>query len=182
MLKGERCLTAKCAFARRSYGPGQHGQNFRGKRSEYGKQLREKQKTRKIYGIDEQQFANYVLIADKMEGNNAANLMTVLELRLDNIIFRTGLAVSRSQARQFAAHGLFQVNGRTSTIPSMLVKPGDVITPKNEEFFKVIETNCASTWIDYSAKKMTATIKHIPSREEIDTVVNENLIIEYYSR
>ncbi|MEI6499377.1 MAG: 30S ribosomal protein S4, partial [bacterium] len=109
MLKGDRCLTAKCAFARRSYGPGQHGQNFRGKRSEYGKQLREKQKTRKIYGIDEQQFANYVVMADKMEGNNAANLMTVLELRLDNVIYRSGLAVSRSQARQFAAHGLFSV-------------------------------------------------------------------------
>ena len=182
MLKGERCLTTKCAFVRRSYAPGEHGQVFRSKQSEYGKQLREKQKTRRIYGVAEGQFAKYVDLANTMTGNNAENLMVLLELRLDNVIFRMGLANSRAQARQYAAHGLFRVNGQSVTVPSFLVKIGDVVEPKDKQFFKDTEMNKTISWIEIDSKKLTAKVVHIPSREEIDTPSNESLIIEFYSR
>ncbi len=182
LLKGERCLTTKCAFVRRSYAPGEHGQNFRSKVSEYGKQLREKQKTRRIYGMDEGQFAKYVNLANTMTGNNAENLMMLLELRLDNVIYRMGLASSRSQSRQYAAHGLFKVNGQKVTVPSFLVKVGDIIEPRDKSLFKDIEGNKSISWIEYDGKKMSAKIIHLPVRDEIDTSVNESLIIEFYSR
>ena len=182
LLKGERCLTPKCGFVRRPYAPGDHGQVFRTKVSEYGKQLREKQKTRRIYGIDEGQFANYIDLANTMPGNNAENLMILLELRLDNVIYRLGLASSRAQSRQYAAHGLFKVNGKTVTIPSFLVKIGDIIEPKSKAFFKELDGNKSINWLEYDANKTTGKIAHIPTREEIDTPVNESLIIEFYSR
>ena len=182
LLKGERCLTTKCAFTRRAYAPGEHGQSFHGKQSEYGKQLREKQKARRIYGVDETQFSNYVDLANTMVGNNAENLLKLLELRLDNIIFRLGFAGSRAQSRQYSAHGLFKVNDHTVTVPSYLVKIGDVIKPKNKDFFKEIEGNKSNSWLEFDEKKLSGKVIHIPSREEIDTPVNESLIIEFYSR
>lgn len=179
MLKGERCISPKCAMVKRAYAPGQHGQSFRGKLSEYGKQLREKQKARRIYGISESQFAKYVGLAEKMKGNNAENLMKLLEQRLDNIIFRLCVASSRSQARQMVSHRFFKVNNKIVNIPSFLVSVGDTIEIKNTK--DISKANIPS-WIEFDAKKNTATIKHLPSREEIDSTFNESLIIEFYSR
>ena len=182
MLKGERCLSPKCAMVKRPYAPGQHGQSFHGKVSEYGKQLREKQKARRIYGIGEQQFANYAEKADKLEGNTAENLLTLLESRLDNTLFRLGFAPSRSAARQIVAHGRFAVNDKKVSIPSFLVKPGDKINPVKKEAFKEMSGQNTATWVTLDQKSLIGTVNHIPSREEIDTTVNESLIIEFYSR
>ena len=182
MLKGERCASPKCAMIKRPYAPGQHGQSFHGKISEYGKQLREKQKARRIYGMGENQFSLYAEKADKLEGNTAENLMTLLETRLDNVLYRLGFASSRSAARQFASHGLFAVNGRRVTIPSFLVKAGDKIDPLKKEMFKDVKSANIPLWMTFDSKKLSATITHIPSREEINTTVNESLIIEFYSR
>ena len=182
MLKGERCLSPKCAMVKRPYAPGQHGQSFHGKVSEYGKQLREKQKARRIYGIGEQQFSNYAEKADKMEGNTAENLLTLLESRLDNTLYRLGFAPSRSAARQIVAHGRFSVNEKKVSIPSFLVKPGDKVNPIKKESFKEISGQNTATWMSFDQKTLTGTVNHIPSREEIDTTVNESLIIEFYSR
>lgn len=182
MLKGERCLSPKCAMVKRPYAPGQHGQSFRGKVSEYGKQLREKQKARRIYGISEKQFANYTVKADKLEGNTAENLLTLIESRLDNALYRLGFAPSRSSARQFVSHGLFKVNDKRVSIPSFLVKPGDVISPVKKESFKEVNPLNLPSWIAFNQKTLVGTVNHIPTREEIDTTVNENLIIEFYSR
>lgn len=178
LLKGERCLSQKCAIVKRSYAPGEHGQSFRGKSSEYGKQLREKQRAKRIYGIDEKQFANYVRLAGKSEGNTAENLVKLLETRFDNVVYRAGWANSRSQARQMVSHRQFQLNSKKVNIPSCLIKVGDIIKPA-----KKIDTEAArSSWFDFDSKKNEIEIKQIPTREEIDTTLNENLIIEYYSR
>lgn len=181
-LKGEKCLSAKCPVVKRPYAPGDHGQNFRSKLSEYGKQLREKQKARKIYGISESQFANYVKLADKLTGNKTENLMRLVETRLDNVVFRLNFAVSRSQARQMVSHGLFTVNGRKVTIPSYRIKQNDVIVPKHTDNFKEVTLNTAVLWLEGDTKKCAGTVKHMPTREEIDTPINESLIIEFYSR
>lgn len=182
LLKGERCLSSKCSVARRAYAPGDHGQGFRGKMSEYGKQLREKQKARRIYGIDESQFKSYVQKANIMLGNKTENLMRLLETRLDNLVYRLGFASSRSQARQMVSHGLFQVNGRKAMTPSYLVKAGAIISAKKPEMFKEVDLNKSIIWLDTDDKKKTGTLKHLPTREEIDTPINESLIIEFYSR
>lgn len=182
LLKGDRCLGPKCAVTRRSYAPGQHGQGFHSKMSEYGKQLREKQKCRRIYGMSEDQFSKYVAKGNAMTGNKTENLMSLLETRIDNVVFRLGFASSRSQSRQYVSHGLFTLNGKTITIPSIIVKAGDVIRPKNDELFKELSLNTASTWIDADTKKLTGTIKHLPTKDEIDTQINASLIIEFYSR
>jgi len=182
MLKGERCASPKCAMIKRPYAPGQHGQSFRGKVSEYGKQLREKQKARRIYGIGEKQFANYTEKADKLEGNTAENLLSLIESRLDNTLYRLGFAPSRSAARQFVSHGLFAVNDHKVSIPSFLVKPGDTISPIKKESFKEIKPLNLPSWIVFDQKDLKGTVNHIPTREEIDTTVNESLIIEFYSR
>ena len=182
MLKGERCLSPKCAMVKRPYAPGQHGQSFRGKVSEYGKQLREKQKARRIYGIGERQFANYAEKADKLEGNTAENLLILLESRLDNTLYRLGLAPSRSSARQIVAHGRFAVNDKKVSIPSFLVKPGDKINPIKKEAFKEVSGQNTATWMNFDQKSLSGTVNHTPTREEIDTTVNESLIIEFYSR
>lgn len=181
-LKGERCLSPKCAMVKRAYAPGDHGQGFRGKMSEYGKQLREKQKAKRIYNINESQFKAYVLKANKMIGNNTENLMRLLETRIDNIVNRIGLAGSRSSARQIVSHGHLIVNDHRVLTPSFQVKAGDVIRAKKPEMFKDLAVNTSVSWLDVDAKKMTATVKHLPLREEIDTPINESLIIEFYSR
>lgn len=181
-LKGEKCLSAKCPAIKRPYAPGDHGQNFRSKLSEYGKQLREKQKARKIYGIGEIQFRNYVQLAEKLTGNKTENIMRLLETRLDNVVYRLGFASSRSQARQMVSHGGFNVNAKKVTIPSYRIKVSDVIAPRKTERFKELSLNTSLLWLDADSKKLAGTIKHMPGRDEIDTPVNENLIIEFYSR
>ncbi len=182
MLKGERCASPKCAMVKRPYAPGQHGQSFRGKISEFGKQLREKQKARKIYGIGEAQFRIYAKNADKIEGNTAENLLKLLELRLDNILYRSGFALSRSSSRQMVNHGLFKVNGKKTNIPSFTAKIGDKIEPINKTKFSEVKPLNLPTWLLFDPKNVAVEVKHIPGREEIDTTVNESLIIEYYSR
>lgn len=182
LLKGEKCLSPKCTFIKRPYAPGDHGQGFRGKVSEYGRQLREKQKARRIYGVSESQFSRYVTKANTMTGNNSENLVRLLETRADNIVYRLGFATSRSMARQFVSHGHFSVDGQKINTPSLQVKAGAVIMPRKKEMFKEISLNSASTWLDIDTKKMTAKVKHLPVRDEIDTPIQESLIIEFYSR
>jgi small subunit ribosomal protein S4 len=182
ILKGERCLSNKCAIVKRPYAPGSSGQGFKGKMSEYGKQLREKQKAKRIYNINETQFKNYVTKANNMIGNKTENLMQLLETRVDNVILRAGFAPSHSKARQCISHGLFTLNGHPIYTPSIQVQIGDIIAPKKKEAYAEISLNTALSWLDADTKKMTATIRHLPAREEIDTPINESLIIEYYSR
>lgn len=180
-LKGERCLSQKCAMVKRPYPPGPTGQSFRGKQSEYGKQLREKQKAKRLYIMGEKQFANSAEKAERMLGNSSENLMQLLETRLDNVVYRIGLTNSRNNARQLVNHGFIRVNGEKVSIPSYQLKVGDVVEPKTKENFKELSST-APSWIDFDAKKLTAKINHMPMREEIETTVNENLIIEFYSR
>lgn len=182
VLKGERCLSQKCAVLRRPYAPGDHGQGSFKKMSEYGKQLREKQKARRIYGIGEVQFANYARKADIMTGNKTENLMRLLETRLDNIVYRIGLATSRSEARQIVSHGRVTVNGSKVNIPSYSVKEGATIAPKVPKSFKDLSLNSNVSWIQIDGKSVSGKILHLPTREEIDTPVNESLITEFYSR
>ncbi|HOP73566.1 MAG TPA: 30S ribosomal protein S4 [Bacillota bacterium] len=187
-LKGERCYSPKCSIARRAYAPGQHGQ-ARKKMSEYGLQLREKQKLRRIYGVLERQFAGYFEMAERKKGITGENLLQILESRLDNVIYRIGFGVSRKEARQLVRHGHFLLNGKKANIPSILVKAGDVITIKESSLSSdKIKINLESAgkslpeWIDYDANTQTATIKALPNREQIDIPVQEHLIVELYSR
>lgn len=187
-LKGERCYSPKCSIARRAYAPGQHGQ-ARKKMSEYGLQLREKQKLRRIYGVLERQFAGYFEMAERKKGITGENLLQILESRLDNVIYRIGFGVSRKEARQLVRHGHFLLNGKKTNIPSILVKAGDVISIKESSLSSdKIKINLESAgkslpeWIDYDANTQTATIKALPNREQIDIPVQEHLIVELYSR
>lgn len=188
-LKGDRCLSEKCSFNRRSYAPGQHGQ-ARKKLSDYGMQLREKQKLRRIYGILEAQFARYFALAERKKGITGENLLQLLETRLDNVIYRLRLAGSRREARQLVRHGFFRVNGRKVNIPSYQVKPGDVITLKetatNSSLIKsILEANNGQNipeWLELDTNSWTARVVAIPSREQIDVPVQEHLIVELYSR
>lgn len=188
-LKGDRCYTEKCAVDRRQYAPGQHGQG-RTKASEYGTQLREKQKAKRYYGVLENQFRNYFEIASKMKGKTGENLLSLLESRLDNTVYRLGFAMSRAEARQLVLHGHFTVNGRKVNIPSFLVKPGMVITLKEgsrglDKFKSVIEANSfrqPPKWLDYDAATFSAKVLAHPTREEIDLPVTEQLIVELYSK
>ena len=191
-LKGERCFSPKCAMERRSYAPGMHGRrrSFRRKVSGYEVQLREKQKARRIYGVLERQFRRYFQSALGHKGVTGANLLRVLECRLDNVVFRLGFASSRSQARQLVLHGHFELNGRKASIPSMLVKANDVVSVretkrKNGYFGGLQETLKFATtpeWLALDAVGMTGQVLSLPSREQIDVPVNEQLIVEYYSR
>ena len=181
LLKGERCLSQKCALVKRNYAPGQTGQSFRGKQSEYGKQLREKQKAKRYYIVGEKQFSNYAEKAERMLGNSSENLLQLLETRLDNVVYRLGLTNSRNHSRQLISHGFIRVNGEKVSIPSFQVKVGDIIEPKKKENFTDIRSTTPS-WIDFDVKNLSAKINHTPMREEIDTTVNESLIIEFYSR
>ncbi|MEN2994489.1 MAG: 30S ribosomal protein S4 [Thermodesulfovibrio sp.] len=188
-LKGTRCYTEKCAFERRKYPPGQHGHN-RGKLSDYGLQLREKQKVKRIYGVMERQFKNYFEKATKMKGITGENLLKLLERRLDNVVYRMGFAVNRRQARQLVRHGYFMVNGRKVDIPSYLVKPGDIIEiiPKGKELEIVKESLALAEqrgfpgWLDVNVEEMKGKFVRIPDRQEIQLPVQEQLIVEFYSK
>ncbi len=192
-LKGERCLTAKCALDRRSYAPGMHGREsqFRRRRpSEYALQLREKQKARRIYGVLERQFRRYFQEAERRKGLTGENLLMILESRLDNVVYRLGFADSRAQARQLVRHGHFNRNGRRANIPSMLVEPGDVISVREQRkkltYFqdraRELEGKAVPDWMSLDALSMSGRILHLPSRQEIDLPLSEQLIVEYYSR
>jgi len=188
-MKGDRCYTDKCAADRRPYPPGQHGQG-RTKTSEYGLQLREKQKAKRYYGILENQFRGYFEMAIKRKGKTGENLLAILESRLDNTVYRLGFAMSRAEARQLVLHGHFLVNGRKVNIPSFLVKPGMIISLKEksrslDKIKSVIEANSfrqPPKWLDYDANALIAKVISIPSREDIDLPIEEQLIVELYSK
>ena len=188
-LKGERCTNGKCAFDHRSTAPGQHGA-ARKKVGEYGKHLREKQKARRYYGVLEKQFRHYYDMAEKMEGITGANLLILLERRLDNVIFRMGMAESRKEARQLVLHGHFTLNGKKVTIPSLLIKAGDVVAVKesSKENAKIkalaeaLATKTSPKWIEKDAQNLVAKIVALPAREDIDFEFDEQLIVELYSK
>ena len=188
-LKGDRCYTDKCAIARRGYAPGQHGQG-RKKMSEYGTQLREKQKAKRYYGLLENQFYHYFELASKMTGKTGENLLKVLESRLDNVVYRAGFAMSRPEARQLVSHGHFTVNGKAVNIPSYLVKAGDVVaivekSMSSDKIKGVLEANAsrpALNWLSLDKAKGQVTVVNLPERSEIDLQVEEHLIVELYSK
>lgn len=188
-LKGDRCYTGKCAIDRRSYAPGQHGQN-RKKVTEYGLQLRAKQRARRIYGILEKQFRGYFEEASRQPGVTGDNLLRILERRLDNVIFRLGLATSRVEARQIVTHGHFEVNGRKVNIPSFLVRVGDEIavtenSKKSAQIKERMERAAEKTppaWLEFDAEQAKGRVIALPTREQIDVPVEEHLIVELYSR
>ncbi len=185
-LKGQRCYTNKCALARRSFAPGQHGQG-RKKMSEYGLQLREKQKTKRFYGILEGQFHSTFERADRMKGKTGDNLLQLLELRMDNIVYRLGVAASRAEARQLVTHGHFTLNGKKADIPSMTLKVGDVIavretSRKSPKFSTLSNTRPVPAWLTFNEETLTGSIVQVPSREDVDLEVKETLIVELYSK
>jgi small subunit ribosomal protein S4 len=187
-LKGDKCYTDKCPVSKRNYAPGQHGQS-RKKLTEYGLQLREKQKVRRFYGIQESQMRKYFHMADRMHGITGENLLKLLELRLDNVIYRMGFATSRAEARQLVTHGHFLVNGNKVDIPSSILKVGDVIeikersknSSKIKEFVENHRGNTV-TWLDVSPEELKGRIVAEPAREDIDIPVEEHLIVELYSK
>jgi small subunit ribosomal protein S4 len=191
-LKGDRCLSRKCAVERRGTAPGQKTQNTkaRTKISEYGRQLREKQKMRRYYGVLETQFENYFREAQRVPGQTGKVFLQTLERRLDNVVYRLNLAMSRKQARQLVSHRHFRVNGRIVNIPSFMVKPGDVITigdrSKESDAFKMLIETAKNRrhpeWLEFSETDASSKVLAIPGREQIDTPVDEQLIVEYYSR
>ncbi len=191
-LKGDRCYSPKCAFERRAYAPGAHGRrrSFRRKSSDYGVQLREKQKVRRIYGVLEQQFRRYYSSALKQKGLTGSNLLEMLERRLDNIIYRLGFATSRDQARQLVLHGHFEVNGRRARTPSMLLDDNDVVvvrehSRKNDYFRdvgKALEHVTTPDWLSLDAENLQGRVLSLPRREQLDLPIKEQLIVEYYSR
>ena len=188
-LKGERCYSDKCSLNRRNYAPGSNGQK-RGKLSEYGTQLREKQKTKSYYGVSEKQFRKYFDMADNSKGKTGDALLTLLESRLDNVVYRLGFASSRTQARMLVTHAAFDVNGRKVNIPSYLVKAGDVISVReikkeNGAIKQAIEANESRpvpTWLERDAAKMTGKVVRLAEREDIDLPVEEHFIVELYSK
>ncbi|HHY77842.1 MAG TPA: 30S ribosomal protein S4 [Clostridiales bacterium] len=188
-LKGDRCYTDKCAIARRNYAPGQHGQN-RKKLSNYGLQLREKQKVKRIYGVLERQFKLYFERAERMRGVTGENLLRLLEQRLDNVVYRMGFAESRSEARQLVRHGHFTINGKKVDIPSYQVELNDVIAVReksraSEKFKALAEAAAAKTapqWLSVNPEMMEARVISLPTREDIDLPIEEHLIVELYSK
>jgi small subunit ribosomal protein S4 len=187
-LKGDRCYTDQCAIVKRNYPPGQHGQS-RKKVTEYGMQLREKQKVRRFYGISESQMEKYFLMADKAKGITGENLLTLLELRLDNVVYRMGFGASRAEARQLVTHGHFLVNGKKVDIPSLITSANDVIEvkerSKNSDKIKgLMENHNGNTvrWISMDLEKLKGSIISEPTREDIDIPVEEHLIVELYSK
>lgn len=187
-LKGEKCYMEKCPFNKRPLPPGQHGAG-RKKISEYGQQLREKQKTKRIYGVQEGQFRHYYEVADRMKGITGENMLSLLERRLDNVIFRMGIGVSRTQARQLVNHAHFMVNGRTVNVPSYNVKAGDVIAVKenrrNNKFFEQIKTMKVANmpkWLEFDPEKLEGKVLSLPTREDVDSQIAEHMIVELYSK
>ena len=188
-LKGARCYTKKCAFERRPSPPGQHGIRRR-KVSEFGIQLREKQKMRRVYGILERQFKNYFAVAEGRPGVTGENLLRLLETRLDNTVYRMGFASSRSQARQMVLHGHFSVNGRRVNIPSLQIRPDDVVEVRESRRKRTPFQNAAETmsaaqvpdWVHVEPDKLRGTIAYPPRRDQMPAELNEQLVVEYYSR
>ena len=188
-LKGSRCYTDKCSVTRRNYAPGEHGQG-RKKISEYGTQLREKQKTKAFYGVGEKQFRKYFEMAENKKGITGEQLLQILESRIDNVVYRAGFGASRAQARQLVNHGHFEVNGKKVDIASYLVKPGDVIAVReNKKDNKTIKENVEANhlkpvpdWIEKDDEKLQAKIVRLATREEVDIPVEEHLIVELYSK
>ncbi len=189
-LKGSRCLSAKCAFEKRSYTPGQHGLTRRSKLSEYGIQLREKQKVKRIYGVLESQFRNYYEKATSQKGITGENLLQVLESRLDNVIFRLGFAASRNAARQLILHRHFTVNGRPVNVPSYLLKPGDLVAVREKsrklvvihDAMRRLKDEAIMPWLRVDKAKMEGQFMEKPSRQDIPIQIQENLIVELYSK
>lgn len=188
-LKGEKCTSGKCAFDHRSTAPGQHGAN-RKKVSEYGVHFREKQKARRYYGVLESQFVRYYEMAEKKEGVTGENMLAILESRLDNVVYRMGMAASRKEARQLVLHGHFTLNGKKVTIPSLLLKVGDVVAVKeasrSSEKIKALAESLASVvapkWLQVDATALSVKVLNVPAREDIDFPFTEQLIVEHYSK
>ena len=193
-LKGARCFSQKCSFDKRSFAPGQHGKGNQGRSNErisdYARQLRAKQKARRVYGVLERQFRRYFSYARRTRGMTGYNLLLTLELRMDNVVFRMGLAENRAQARQMVTHGHFLVNGVRTDIPSMLLRPGDKLEvregSRKDPFFKelpdISEKRTCALWLDRDLKNFSGRVLRQPDRSEIDGNLNEQLIVEYYSR
>src|SRR6266498_5294603 len=196
-LKGERCFTPKCAIERRNFAPGQHGRtgsrnssSRTGRESDYLRQLRAKQRARRVYGVLERQFRRYYEIANQRHGITGLNLLQILESRLDNVIYRLGFASSRPQARLLVTHGHFTVNGRRTDVPSMLLREGDIVAVRDGsrglEYFKVLgdmaDVRTSPSWLNRDTTQLSGTIQRLPERAEIDGIMNEQLIVEYYSR
>ncbi|MDQ2805684.1 MAG: 30S ribosomal protein S4 [Chloroflexota bacterium] len=189
-LKGERCFTPKCAIDRRNQPPGQHGQRRRGKVSDFGLQLREKQKARRTYGVLEKQFRRHFAMAENRPGVTGENLIQVLETRLDNVVYRLGIADSRPQARQLVNHGHFIVNGHKTDIPSYICKPGDVISVRpdhlGDEYFKTallgIARKDVPAWLTLDPRALVGKVVSMPARADLEVNLNEQLIVEFYSR
>ena len=188
-LKGERCLSGKCAIDRRNTAPGQHGAATK-KLREYGMQLREKEKTKRYYGVLERQFVNYFEEADRTKGMTGENLICLLERRLDNVVYRMGMAASRKEARQLVLHGHFQLNGKNVNIPSLIVKAGDVISVKEssrksvkiKDLAESLSTKSAPKWLDVDKNGLSVKVATLPAREDVDFEFNEQLIVELYSK
>ena len=189
-LKGQRCFTDKCAIERRAYAPGEHGKSRRVKETNYGMQLREKQKARRVYGVLERQFRNYFEKASEAKGVTGEVLLQMLERRLDNVVYRLGFAHNRNQARQLVRHGHFAINGRKADIPSMLVKPGDEVTVRDKSRqLGVIQHSLESRkgqsppeWLDLAGERLAGRVVSVPTRASIPTPINEQLIVELYSK
>jgi small subunit ribosomal protein S4 len=196
-LKGERCFTPKCSIEKRSFPPGQHGRtgsrgggNRTGRESDYLRQLRAKQRARRVYGVLERQFRRYYEVALQRRGLTGLNLLQILESRLDNVVYRLGFASSRAQARLLVTHGHFTVNGRRTDVPSMLLRDADVVAirdgSRSLEYFKglgdLANARTSPSWLNRDTKQMSGSIQRLPERAEIDGSLNEQLIVEYYSR
>ncbi|RMF44182.1 MAG: 30S ribosomal protein S4 [Anaerolineae bacterium] len=192
-LKGTRCFSPKCSFERRNYAPGQHGRSamFRRRReSDFARQLRAKQRARRVYGVLERQFRRYYETALQRRGLTGENLLQILESRLDNVVYRLGYAASRAEARQLVTHGHFNVNGRRTDVPSMLLKDGDVVEvregSRKRKYFKdlaaIAETRSVPAWLSRDLNNLSGSVLRLPERAEIDGNLNEQLIVEYYSR
>lgn len=181
-LKGSRCETEKCALSRKAYKPGQHGPKRAGNVSQYGLQLREKQKLKRIYSVLEKQFGSYVSKALKSKGVSSESLMQILESRLDNIVYRCGFAVSRAQARQLIRRGLVNLNGKSVNIPSILVKPGDIVAPVSFDKLELREGYIIPEWLTPNVKEKYVKIDRLPLGDEVKEPVNAQLIVEFYSR
>ena len=188
-LKGDKCYSEKCPMNSRAFAPGQHGQG-RSKNSEYGQQLREKQKAKKFYGVLENQFRSYFEMAERRPGQTGENLLSILESRLDNVVYRLGFAMSRAEARQMVSHGHITINGRKVNIPSYQVKPGMIVALKEtsrgiEKIKANIEANAfrpAPKWLEYDANNLLAKVVAVPARDDIDLPIEERLIVELYSK
>ncbi len=191
-LKGDRCYSPKCAVEKRNYAPGMHGKKgaFKHKESDFAMQLREKQKARRIYGVQERQFRRYFRSALRVKGQTGVTLLVLLERRLDNVVYRMGLADSRPQARQLVRHGHFMVNGHNHNVPSYLVEIGDVIevrpTSRSNGYFKALADRMGQRtmpeWLQFDEARMSGRVLNQPDRQSVDLPMNEQLIVEYYSR